>query len=36
VVPLEGAPHGMENWEGHPEWMPYKRRLVEWIKRVVR
>ena len=29
---LEGAPHGMENWEGHPEWMDYKTKLVEWLK----
>jgi acetyl esterase/lipase len=32
VVALDGAPHGMENWEGHPEWMFYKRRVVEWIQ----
>ncbi|MDQ3213442.1 MAG: alpha/beta hydrolase [Acidobacteriota bacterium] len=31
VIALEGAPHGMENWEGHAEWMSYKRRVVEWI-----
>jgi alpha-L-fucosidase 2 len=36
VVALEGAPHGMENWEGHPEWMSYKRRLIEWIREVTR
>ena len=35
VVALEGAPHGMENWDGHPEWMFYKQRVVEWIHRVV-
>ncbi|MGH9940522.1 MAG: alpha/beta hydrolase [Blastocatellia bacterium] len=29
---LEGAPHGMENWEGRPEWMDYKTKLVEWLK----
>jgi len=34
VIALEGAPHGMENWEGHPEWMVYKRRMVEWIHQV--
>jgi alpha-L-fucosidase 2 len=34
VIAIEGAPHGMENWEGHPEWMFYKRRVVEWIQRV--
>jgi acetyl esterase len=36
LVALEGAPHGMENWEGHPEWMSYKRRVVEWIQQVTR
>ncbi|MEP6915542.1 MAG: alpha/beta hydrolase [Acidobacteriota bacterium] len=36
VLALEGAPHGMENWEGHPEWMSYKRRVVEWIREVTR
>ncbi|MGE0127037.1 MAG: alpha/beta hydrolase [Blastocatellales bacterium] len=29
---LKDAPHGMENWEGHPEWMEYKTKLVEWLK----
>jgi dipeptidyl aminopeptidase/acylaminoacyl peptidase len=31
AITLEGAPHGMENWEGRPEWMDYKTRLVEWL-----
>jgi alpha-L-fucosidase 2 len=34
VLAIEGAPHGMENWEAHPEWMFYKRRVVEWIQQV--
>lgn len=34
LVALDGAPHGMENWEGHPAWMVYKQRVVEWIRRV--
>jgi acetyl esterase/lipase len=34
VIALDGAPHGMENWEGHPEWAGYKRRVVEWIQQV--
>jgi acetyl esterase len=34
VVALKGAPHGMENWEGHPEWVVYKQRVVDWIRRV--
>ena len=29
---VEGAPHGMENWEGHPEWMNYKQKLVDWLR----
>jgi alpha-L-fucosidase 2 len=32
VIALDGAPHGMENWEGHPEWMSYKSRLVGWLR----
>ena len=32
LVALEGAPHGMENWEGRPEWAGYKQKLVEWLR----
>ena len=32
LVRLEGAPHGMENWEGHPEWLGYKDRVVSWLR----
>jgi acetyl esterase len=31
LVRLDGAPHGMENWEGHPEWASYKAELVSWL-----
>jgi len=34
MLALDGAPHGMENWEGQPQWQHYKARLVEWIARV--
>jgi alpha-L-fucosidase 2 len=34
VIALDGAPHGMENWEGHPEWLGYKQRVVEWIQTI--
>jgi alpha-L-fucosidase 2 len=30
---LDGAPHGMENWEGRPEWSGYKRKVVGWLER---
>lgn len=36
VVELEGAPHGMENWEGHPEWTAYKQTAIDWIRRTTR
>jgi len=32
ALALKDAPHGMENWEGRPEWMEYKTKLVEWLK----
>lgn len=32
LILLEGAPHGMENWEGHAEWAFYKRKFVEWLR----
>lgn len=32
LVRLEGAPHGMENWEGVDRWAFYKERLVTWLR----
>jgi alpha-L-fucosidase 2 len=32
TIAVEGAPHGIENWEGHPAWMGYKQKLVEWLR----
>ena len=32
LVLVEGAPHGIENWEDHPEWAFYKRKVVDWLK----
>jgi hypothetical protein len=36
LIALDGAPHGMENWEGNTEWVTYKSQVTEWIWRVVR
>ena len=36
VVLVPKAPHGMENWEGHPEWMFYKQKLVEWLQKALK
>ena len=33
---VENAPHGMENWEGHPEWAGYKQKLVDWLRTQLR
>ena len=30
-----GATHGVENWEGHAEWMPYKQVLIDWLNRTL-
>jgi alpha-L-fucosidase 2 len=35
VILIEKAPHGMENWEGHPEWMFYKTKMVEWLEKTL-
>ena len=35
LILLDGAPHGMENWAGHPEWEFYKKRVVDWLKAVL-
>jgi acetyl esterase len=32
LVIVEGAPHGIENWEEHPEWAFYKTKVVDWLK----
>jgi alpha-L-fucosidase 2 len=32
LVRLDGAPHGMESWEGRPEWSGYKQKLVDWLE----
>jgi len=32
---VAGAPHGVENWEGHREWLGYKKALVDWLTRTL-
>lgn len=36
VYDVAGAPHGVENWEGHAEWLGYKPMLIEWLKSKLR
>jgi dipeptidyl aminopeptidase/acylaminoacyl peptidase len=36
VFRVEGAPHGVENWETNPQWQSYKPKVVQWLKEVLR
>ena len=36
LILVEGAPHGIEDWEGHPEWVSYKQELVDWLSEVLK
>jgi alpha-L-fucosidase 2 len=36
LILLKGAPHGMENWVGHPEWEVYQPKLLAWLDSVLR
>lgn len=35
LITIEGAPHGMDHWESHPEWLWYKKSLVDWLRRTL-
>ncbi len=35
LITVEGAPHGMDHWESHPEWLWYKKVLVDWLKKTL-
>ena len=32
LILVQGAPHGIEDWEGHADWLFYKRQMVEWLR----
>jgi acetyl esterase len=36
LITVEGAPHGMDHWEPHPEFLWYKRALVEWLQKILK
>lgn len=35
LITIQGAPHGMDHWESHAEWLWYKKELVEWLKKTL-
>ena len=36
LITIEGAPHGMDHWESVPEFLWYKKALVDWLKKTLR
>ena len=36
LITIDGAPHGMDHWESHPEWLWYKKALVDWLEKTLR
>ena len=36
VFTVQGAPHGIGEWEKNPNWVGYKQKLVEWLKEALR
>jgi acetyl esterase len=35
LITITGAPHGMDHWESHPEWLWYKKAMVDWLEKTV-
>lgn len=35
LITVAGAPHGMDHWEPHPEWLWYKKALVDWLTKTL-
>ena len=35
LITVEGAPHGMDHWEDHPEFLWYKKALVDWLRKTL-
>lgn len=36
LIAIDGAPHGMDHWEPHPEFLWYKKALVDWLRKTLR
>lgn len=36
LITINGAPHGMDHWESHPEFLWYKKALVDWLQKTLR
>jgi dipeptidyl aminopeptidase/acylaminoacyl peptidase len=36
LITIEGAPHGMDHWEPHPNFLWYKKALTDWLVKTIR
>ena len=36
LITIEGAPHGMDHWEPHPEFLWYKKALIDWLQKILK
>src|SRR5438874_4272747 len=36
VIPVDGAPHGMDHWESRAELLWYKKARTDWLKKMVK
>jgi alpha-L-fucosidase 2 len=36
LITIQGAPHGMDHWEPHPEFLWYKKALVDWLQKTLK
>jgi acetyl esterase len=36
LITITGAPHGMDHWESHPEFLWYKKALTDWLKTILK
>ena len=35
LITIDGAPHGMDHWEGRPEFVWYKKAIVDWLRKTL-
>jgi alpha-L-fucosidase 2 len=35
LMPVEGAPHGMDHWEPHAEYQWYKKAITDWLRKTL-
>lgn len=36
LITIDGAPHGMDHWEAHPEFLWYKKALTDWLLKTLK